>query len=110
MTAKYFKDIVGNEPIKRYLCHVVEKGTIPQSLLFAGPEGAGKRDFAVAFAQTILGTDKFPHPDVRVYKPEGKIGLHSIQSMRQFCAEVYLAPFEAKRKIFIIHDAHRMLS
>jgi DNA polymerase-3 subunit delta' len=110
MITKYFKDILGNEPIKRYLCRVVEKKIIPQSLLFAGPEGCKKEEFAVAFAQTILETDKIPHPDMRIYKPEGKIGLHSIQSMRQFCAEVYLAPFEAKRKIFIIYDAHRMLS
>src|SRR5690606_1908010 len=32
------------------------------------------------------------------------------EAMRRFSDEVYLAPFEAKKKIFIIHDAHRMLS
>lgn len=110
MIAKYFKDIVGNELIKKYLSRLVEKEKIPQLLLFAGPEGGGKEEFAIAFAKNILETDKFYHPDIRIYKPEGKLGMHSIQSMRQFCSEVYLSPFEAKRKVFIIHDAHRMLS
>ena len=36
--------------------------------------------------------------------------MHSIDSLRQFNEEVYLAPYEADRKIFIIHDADRMLS
>jgi DNA polymerase-3 subunit delta' len=41
-------------------------------------------------------------------KPEGKLGLHSIDSLRQFCEEVYLYPYEAKKKVFILHDADRM--
>jgi DNA polymerase-3 subunit delta' len=35
--------------------------------------------------------------------------MHSIAAMRQFSEDVYLAPFEAKKKIFIIDDAERML-
>lgn len=105
-----YTHIAGNEPIKGYLSRIVERGTIPQAVLFAGPEGAEKELFAKNFAKAVLGTNNDSHPDLRIYKPEGKIGQHSIQTMRQFCEEVYLAPFEAKRKVFIIHDAHRMLS
>lgn len=106
----YFAEIPGNDLVKKYLCRIVEKGTVPQSLLFAGPEGAGKALFALAFAKMVVGTESDLHPDIRVYKPEGKIGQHSIQTMREFCNEVYLAPFQSKRKVFIIHDAHRMLT
>ncbi|MFQ5729741.1 MAG: ATP-binding protein, partial [Waddliaceae bacterium] len=107
---KAFDDIVGNDPIKSYLTRMVEKGTLAQSLLFAGPEGTGKSLFAKNFAKLIVGTKNPHHPDIYHYHTEGKIGMHSIQSMRQFREEVYLAPFEAQKKVFIIYDAHRMLT
>jgi DNA polymerase-3 subunit delta' len=89
--------------------------------LFGGVDGIGKSLFAEAFAKLLLcmddphGTNRRKiesgnHPDIRVYRPEGKIGMHSIASMRQFNEEVYMAPYEAKWKVFIIHDADRMLS
>src|ERR1700722_5271577 len=110
MPLESLAEITGNEPIKKYLCRMVEADTIPQSLLFAGPEDADKELFAIAFAKMLVRTENAIHPDIRIYKPEGKIGQHSIQAMREFSEQVYLAPFEAKRKVFIIHDAHRMLS
>lgn len=116
-----FDHIIGNESAKTYLKRVVEKGTIGNSLLFAGPEGVGKSLFAEAFAKLLICSndphgqhrrkiESGNHPDIRVYRPEGKIGMHSIASMRQFSEEVYLAPFEANYKVFIIHEAERMLS
>ena len=105
-----FEGIVGNDQIKNYLTRMVEKGTLAQSLLFTGPDGIGQSLFAQRFANLIVGTDKSHHPDIYHYHTEGKIGMHSIQSMRQFSEEVYLAPFEAKKKALVIHDAHRMLT
>lgn len=115
-----FAHILGNEPIKDFLVRMVEKDAIAHSLLFAGPDGVGKSLFAEAFASLILcqqdpeGTHRKKiangvHPDLRIYRPEGKIGLHSIDSMRQFSEEVYQPPYEASRKVFIIHEADRML-
>lgn len=116
-----FDHIVGNNQVKQYLSRMAAKNEIANSLLFAGPEGVGKSLFAEAFARLILCADDSEgthlrklssgtHPDLRIYRPEGKIGMHTIDSMRQFSEEVYLAPYEASRKIFIIHDADRMLS
>lgn len=116
-----FTQIIGNEAAKRQLSSMVEKKAIGHALCFAGPDGIGKSLFAWAFACRILTTfdpDKDharkiqagQHPDIHVYRPEGKLGLHSIQSLRQFGEEVYLPPFEASWKVFIIHDADRMLS
>ena len=107
-----FAHIIGNDAAKQYLSRTVARDMIGNSLLFAGPEGVGKSLFALAFAQLLLGRKVATgnHPDLHVYRPEGKVGMHSIASMRQFCEEVSLAPFEGKRKIFIIHDADRMLS
>lgn len=117
----YYAHIIGNDQIKDYLTRMVEKKAIAHSLLFAGPDGIGKGLFAEAFAtQVICHHDPHgghrhkievgAHPDIRVYRPEGKIGMHSIDSMRQFSEEVYQAPYEAPWKVFILHDADRMLT
>ena len=115
-----FDQILGNQKIKDYLTSIVRNQKVGNSLLFAGPDGIGKGLFAEAFAKLLL-SQKDPtgshqkkiisgnHPDIHIYRPEGKIGMHSIASMRQFNQEVYLSPFEAPWKIFIIYEADRML-
>lgn len=105
MTA--FDAINGNDEIKRCLIKMVQNETLANSILFAGPDGAGKSLFANAFATLILGSEN--HPDLHHYRPEGKLGLHSINSMRQFSHEVYMAPYQGLKKVFIIHQAERML-
>lgn len=116
-----FDHIIGNERAKSYLKRIVERGAIANSLLFAGPEGVGKSLFAQAFAKLVIcqndphghhssKIDADNHPDIRIYRPEGKVGMHSISSMRQLGEEVCLAPYEASRKVFIIHEAERMLA
>lgn len=115
-----FERLIGNESIKDHLSRVLTKGQLGNSLLFAGPEGIGKGLFAQEFGNEVLCLDdplgkhrlrleKGAHPDLHVYKPEGKTGMHSIDAMRQFNIEVYMPPMEAKKKVFIILDAERML-
>jgi DNA polymerase-3 subunit delta' len=48
-----FRDIVGHRRTLRLLSRAVLSGTLPPSLLFAGPDGIGKRQVAVALAQTL---------------------------------------------------------
>lgn len=111
-----FSQLIGNEPIKEYLTRMVQKRAIANSLLFAGPSGIGKGLFAQKLAELVISTDGGPlaprhdHPDIHHYHPEGKMGLHSIQSLRELIEEVYLPPFEAAWKTFIIHEADHMLS
>jgi DNA polymerase-3 subunit delta' len=105
-----FDDIIGNTLVKNYLTQMVKKNAIGNSLLFAGIEGVGKSLFAEALAKLVLNAATLKnHPDVYIYRPEGKIGMHSIDSMRQMCEKVYLAPFSSSKKIFIIHNAEKML-
>lgn len=91
------------------------------ALLFVGPEGVGRGLFATSLAAELMEEwDKGKghaqkvlaggHPDVHVYHPEGKLGLHSIDTIRELCEEIYLPPFEAPWKVFIIHHADRMLT
>lgn len=116
-----FSELIGNEEIKRYLERMIERKTVANSLLFAGPAGIGKSLFAKAFAAKLIcqkdpqGTHRHKvrngtHPDIRHFRPEGKLCLHSMESMRQLTQEVYLPPYEAEWKVFIIHEADRMLT
>ena len=101
------ENIIGNEINKGYLRQMVAKKATHHSLLFAGPDGIGKSLFALGLAEEMLGSKN--HPDLHIYYPEGKVGMHTIQSMREFSEAVYMAPFQGLWKIFILHDAERML-
>ena len=48
-----FREIVGHRRLKRLLARAVHSGTLPPSLVFAGPEGVGKRQMAHALAQLL---------------------------------------------------------
>jgi DNA polymerase-3 subunit delta' len=121
MILTQFEQLIGNELAKSYLQRMLENNRVGHSLLFAGPDGIGKSLYAHVFAAQLMmredpqgshrhKIEKGNHPDIHVYRPEGKLGLHSIHSLRQFAEEVYLPPYEAAWKVFIIHDADRMLS
>jgi DNA polymerase III subunit delta' len=115
-----FKDIIGNDDVKKHLQKAIINQSISNSLLFAGPDGIGKGIFAselachLMYGENLL-TDVLTrkikqnnHPDLHLYMPEGKSETHSISSMRELISQVYMVPFEAKAKVFIIHDADRM--
>jgi DNA polymerase III subunit delta' len=107
-----FESILGNEPIKAYLQKAVFDERLPHALLFTGPDGVGKSLFAKDLAIHLLGSkDRVAaenHPDFHVIRPEGKSGLHAIETLRRLIDDVHASPFEAPAKVFLIHDAHRM--
>lgn len=113
-------EIIGNEPIKRYLKQMVNSGRIGQSFLFSGQEGIGKSLFAQALAKELIcihdphghharKLDHGTHPDLHHLRTEGKVGMHSIEALRRFQEEIHMPPYEAPWKIFIVHEADRML-
>src|SRR5204863_6663879 len=46
-----FRDITGHRQLLELIAQAAVRGTLPPSLIFAGPEGVGKRMAAVALAQ-----------------------------------------------------------
>ena len=49
-----FRNLAGNEHVKQTLRHLISKGRVPNSLLFAGDDGIGKRQFAIELAKTFV--------------------------------------------------------
>ena len=53
-----FKDIVGNEIAKSRLVKTVRDSRVSHAQLFLGPEGSGKMQLALAYAQFINCTNR----------------------------------------------------
>ena len=54
----FFKDIIGQEEIKRQLIQSVKDGYIPHARLLYGPEGVGKIALALAYARYLSCTNR----------------------------------------------------
>ncbi len=114
--------IVGHGPLLDLLRHAVRRGRVPQSLLFAGPEGVGKRAVAVALAQAVNcphGKDgdgcgtcpvcqriaRGQFSDVTVIDRGDEASI-KIKALRERVLEaVGYRPFEGTRRIYIIDPA-----
>ena len=48
-----FKDVIGQEHIKRHLIRSVQEGRVPHAQLFVGVSGVGKLQMALAYAQYL---------------------------------------------------------
>lgn len=119
-----FDKIIGNSNIKAYLKNLIDREKVPNTILFSGTDGIGKSLFAKELAYYLMyprgefskflknsykRIEKEIHPDLYVYRPEGKASIHPISSVKKIINTVNLSTFEAKSKVFIIHDFDRML-
>ncbi len=88
----------------QFLKKAFEKDKLPHALLFSGPSGVGKFQFALEFCKFILGS--IPHPDALFIKPvEGVITIEQIREIKWHMA---LRPFGADWKITVLEKAHLM--
>lgn len=110
-----FSKLIGNDLAKSALQRMVLQSSVPNTLLFYGPDGVGKSLFAIALAELLMGSNHAlkltsqNHPDLHIYRPEGKSAIHTMETIRKLIDEASLPPYEAPVKVFIIHDAHQML-
>ncbi len=124
-----FRDVVGHVRLVDLLSRSVAGGTLPPSLLFAGPAGVGKHLTALAVAQALnctnidsgqrtqgLGLDacgtcaacariaRRVHPDVLFVAP-GDTGAIKIDQVRDVVDRAMYRPFEGRRRVVIIDEA-----
>jgi len=72
--------------------------------LFHGPPGVGKREFARAFARTLLQTEREFHPDL--YELDALGEMIRIDAIRELRRDLHMRPFEADRRVYLIQRAH----
>ena len=119
------RDIVGHRRLVSLLSRAIAQGTLPPSLLFAGPRGVGKRRAAVAVAETVnclairendacgecascRRIARGVHPDVLIVEP-GDLGSIKIEQIRDVVDRAGYRPFEGRRRVVIIDDADALV-
>jgi DNA polymerase III subunit delta' len=117
-----FNDVLGNSRVKKILRLALQKNRLPNSLLFHGPEGVGKRNLALSLAKAVncerrsddsceecpacLAISAGRFPDVQEIKPSGQvIKVDHVREMRQ---TAYLRPMAGRKRVFIISEADKM--
>jgi DNA polymerase-3 subunit delta' len=128
-----FAGIAGHQRLISLLSRAIVRGTLPSSLLFAGPRGVGKRRTAMALAQAVNCLEprksesagaRMPidacgrcaactriargmHPDVIVVEP-GDTGSIKIEQVREAIDRSAYRPFEGRRRVTVIDEADAM--
>jgi DNA polymerase-3 subunit delta' len=133
-----FRDITGHAHIYQLLARAAARASLPPSLMFAGPEGVGKRMTAVALAQFLNclapvrvasgdseNTDspavdacgvcasckriaRGVHADVLLIEP-GDTGSIKVDQVRDGVERTGYRPFEGRRRVVIIDDADALM-
>ena len=128
-----WQNIIGHDRVAEQFRRAATRGRLAGSFLFVGPEGVGKRTFAMATAKSLLCQNRSPqdfdacgncsachqvdagnHPDVYyVAKPEDKselplellIGNKEQRGRSGVCYEISRKPYTGGYKIAVIDDA-----
>jgi DNA polymerase-3 subunit delta' len=118
-----FSTLIGNDHNKQILQRLLPRESLGLALIFAGPDGVGKRQFALAFAkaancQNPRHNDCCDHcpvceriqtnsySDVVTIQPDGT--YIKIAQTRALTDDVQVRPREGKQRFFLIDEADRL--
>lgn len=118
-----FQDIKGQDKAVQIIKNYLRSGSLQGVYLFAGPEGIGKKLTAQTLAKALnclnkeddscdtcsscLKIEGAQHPDIHLIEPIHSDAL-KIEYIRDLKKQANLKAYEAKKKIFIINDAHNL--
>lgn len=116
----------GQHRIIKTMGRILDRGRLAHAYILAGPEGIGKEAIALDLAMLLLcdaprlgdtpepcgacqnckKTDRGVHPDILILRPDGaSIKVDQIRGLQHM---ISLAPLEARRRISILINAHKM--
>ncbi len=120
--------LYGNLRVRSYFENIVKRGRLAHAYLFYGPDGVGKRSYAVGFAQAILcptagqkahvsdecrvcsAVTAGSHPAVYFIRPdsEGSRPLISVAAIRVLRRALTLKAFVGEKRVVIVDGAEYM--
>lgn len=132
-----FRDLAGHRRTLSLLSRSIAHETLPPSLIFAGPDGVGKRHAALALAQTLncptpkrdvplgggvaLAVDacgecptcrriaRQVHPDLLVVVPDEETGNIRVDEVRPIIERLAYRPFEARWRVIVVDQAEALM-
>jgi DNA polymerase-3 subunit delta' len=126
-----FSSVTGHRPVIELLARAVTRQALPPSLIFAGPDGVGKRRTALALAQALNcehprttgpgGADacgrcasctriaRGVHADILIIEP-GDSGSIKVDQVREAIDRAAYRPFEGRRRVVMVDEADALQS
>ena len=120
-----FATLIGNESNKQILQRLLRRGDLGMTLIFSGPDGVGKKQFALSLAKAANcqnpppthddSCDRCPvceriqansYSDVVTIQPDGT--YIKIAQTRALTDDVQVRPREGKQRFFLIDEADRL--
>ena len=120
-----FKDIIGQESIKKHLQTAIKTGNLSHAYIINGEYGSGRQTIASALAKTIQCQSKTDdtdacgvctsckqaeshnHPDIK-YITHDKTSISVNDIREQLNNDISIIPYSSEYKIYIIPDANKM--
>lgn len=120
-----FKDIIGQESIKKHLQTAIKTGNLSHAYIINGEYGSGRQTIASALAKTIQCQSKTDdtdacgvctsckqaeshnHPDIK-YITHDKTSISVNYIREQLNNDISIKPYSSEYKIYIIPDANKM--
>jgi DNA polymerase-3 subunit delta' len=117
-----FNDIIGQKFIKDVLLNSIKENRVSHAYVFEGPKGIGKRLVAKIYADALACSgindagacgkcinctkSKYnSHPDIKIISDVKSI---KIETVREIIKDMYIKPYIADKKIYIIEDADKL--
>jgi len=116
-----FKDIVGQEHVKKTILSALKRNKVSHAYIFAGPRGTGKTSTARLLAKALNCPKKDPEPcnrcssckehlsqkslDLLEIDAASNRGIDDIRDLRE---KIKFAPNSSQYKVFIIDEVHML--
>ena len=103
-----FSEIPGNNAIKKRLMDAVNCNNIPHAYIFCGKKGLLKYETSLAFANILTNNSIADIIEISNERYGIDNKYLSVDAVRKARTEIFVKPYIADKKVFIINNAHEM--